>query len=107
MITRISAKAGIPDLVFAILESISGSIVGQVMIMPICVIAATRCGRSRGNALQRSDGHHQFWVDCWHGIWIGYYGSDGCHGRQLCANVVGCLDVRCRVRNTAHIFAHD
>ena len=43
MITRISAKAGIPDLVFAILESISGSIVGQVMIMPICVIAATRC----------------------------------------------------------------
>ena len=48
MITRISAKAGIPDLVFAILESISGSIVGRVMIMPICVIAATRCGRVEG-----------------------------------------------------------
>jgi len=43
MITRVSANAGIPDLAFAILEAVSGSIVGQVLIMPVCVIAATRC----------------------------------------------------------------
>ena len=43
MITRVSSNAGVPDLAFAILEAISGAIVGQVLIMPICVIAATRC----------------------------------------------------------------
>lgn len=43
MITRVSSNAGIPDLAFAVLEAVSGAIVGQVLIMPICVIAATRC----------------------------------------------------------------
>ena len=43
MITRVSSKAGIPDLAFALMEAMSGAVVGQVLIMPICVIAATRC----------------------------------------------------------------
>ena len=30
-------------MAFAILEAVSGAIVGQILIMPICVIAATRC----------------------------------------------------------------
>ena len=43
LITRVSLKAGIPDIVFATAESVSVAIVGQVLTMPLCVIAAACC----------------------------------------------------------------
>tara|TARA_B100000683_G_C12344300_1_gene496062 strand:+ start:107 stop:685 length:579 start_codon:yes stop_codon:yes gene_type:complete len=43
LITRINVVAHVPDLAFAMGEAIAFSIVGQVLIMPVCVIGARMC----------------------------------------------------------------
>ena len=43
LILRLNIKAHIPDLVFCIAESVAFSIVGQIMMMPICVLGARLC----------------------------------------------------------------
>tara|TARA_Y100000592_G_scaffold32332_1_gene51368 strand:- start:4749 stop:6080 length:1332 start_codon:yes stop_codon:yes gene_type:complete len=43
LITRTNIKLHIPDLAFAMAEDVAFSIVGQVLIMPVCVLGARLC----------------------------------------------------------------
>jgi len=45
LITRVNVVAHIPDLWFSMGEAVAFSIVGQVLIMPVCVIGARMCPR--------------------------------------------------------------
>ena len=51
LITRVNIKMHIPDLAFAMAEDVAFSIVGQVLIMPVCVLGARMCPRGIEGAL--------------------------------------------------------
>lgn len=51
LITRTNIKMHIPDLAFAMAEDVAFSIVGQVLIMPVCVLGARLCPRGIEGAL--------------------------------------------------------
>ena len=43
LIYRVNTRAHVPDLFLAVCETISGAVIGQVMMMPICILAARNC----------------------------------------------------------------
>ena len=43
LIYRVNTKAHVPDLFLAVCETISSAVIGQIMMMPICILAARNC----------------------------------------------------------------